>query len=76
MNSDPKKFKAPFIRREDAWRMADQTREKHWPSPGYTKVTGRDLSLPIQFIPWILIIAIPVRRIVPDILPNFACLRF
>ncbi|MCX6553511.1 MAG: ImmA/IrrE family metallo-endopeptidase [Candidatus Aminicenantes bacterium] len=32
MNSDPKKFKAPFIRREEAWRMADQTREKHWPS--------------------------------------------
>jgi len=32
MNSDPNKFKAPFIRREEAWRMADQTREKHWPS--------------------------------------------
>jgi len=30
MNSDPKKFKAPFIRREEAWRMADQTREKHF----------------------------------------------
>jgi hypothetical protein len=32
MKIDPKKFKAPFIRKEEAWRMADHIREKHWPS--------------------------------------------
>lgn len=32
MTIDPKRFKAPFITKEDAWKKADQIRQKHWPS--------------------------------------------
>lgn len=45
-------------------------------APKSHEVTGRDLSLLIQISPRILIIAIPVRRIIHDILPSFACFPF
>jgi Zn-dependent peptidase ImmA (M78 family) len=32
MTIDPTKFKAPFITREEAWKKADEIRQKHWPS--------------------------------------------
>ena len=32
MTIDPKKFKAPFISKEDAWKKADHVRQEHWPS--------------------------------------------
>jgi hypothetical protein len=32
MTIDPLKFKAPFIPKEEAWKKADQVRQKYWPS--------------------------------------------
>lgn len=32
MTIAPKKFKAPFIPKEEAWRKADEIRQKYWPS--------------------------------------------
>ncbi|MBN2347049.1 MAG: ImmA/IrrE family metallo-endopeptidase [Candidatus Aminicenantes bacterium] len=32
MKGDPKKFEAPFIRKEDAWLRADQIRQRYWSS--------------------------------------------
>jgi len=32
MTIDAKKFKAPYITKEEAWKKADQVRKEHWPS--------------------------------------------
>lgn len=46
MTIDPKKFKAPIIRREEAWRMADHIRQKYW-SSGNLPVEVELLLFPI-----------------------------
>jgi hypothetical protein len=44
MTTDPTKFKAPFITKEDAWKKADQIRQKHWPSG--------DLPIEVEMLLW------------------------